>query len=90
MIELGGNIQLDGFEDLEPGLLVVVKKMVGSQAKKLGEEKGEFDKLTIIRTNKEVKAILTQGDKTFEGKGKEDNLFFALSKAMEQLKQEIK
>ncbi len=90
MIELGGNIQLDGFEELQPGLLIVVKKMVGSQAKKISEEKGDFDKLIVIKEDKAVKSNLVQGDKDFEGKAEAENLFFALSQSLEDLRKNIK
>ena len=30
MIELGGNIKLENFEAIEPGQLIVIKKIAGS------------------------------------------------------------
>lgn len=87
MIELGGNIVLEGFDDLEPGLLVVIKKMVGSLAKQISEEKGEFDKLEVKKDNNKVVSKISKGDKVFEAESNEKNLFFSLSKSLEELKQ---
>lgn len=87
MIELGGSIILEGFDDLEPGLLVVVKKMVGSLAKTISEEKGEFDKLEVIKDNNKVSAKVSKGDKSFDAEADEKNLFYSLSKSLGELKQ---
>ena len=38
MIELGGNINLDNFEEIEKGQLIVVKKVVGNYTKKISEK----------------------------------------------------
>ena len=35
MLELGGNIQLSGFSNIEPSKMIVIKKMVGNHVKKL-------------------------------------------------------
>ena len=47
MIELGGNIKLVGFKELEPAQLIVIKKIVGNFAKKLNDHKGTFEELTL-------------------------------------------
>lgn len=88
MIELGTQITLDGFESLEPAKLVVVKKFVGTHAKKLSEQKGVFEKLEITLKEEggfEVAATLTKGGKKIEEKDTDANLFFALGKVFEEL-----
>ena len=47
MIELGGNIVLNGFRDLEPPELVVVKKIVGTYARKFADQLGEETRLQL-------------------------------------------
>ena len=38
MMKLGGNIVLDGCDNLEPATLIVLKKMVGNYARKISEK----------------------------------------------------
>lgn len=46
-IELGGEITLKGFGDLDGGELVVVKKLVGRYARKLSENSNGYKGLTV-------------------------------------------
>ncbi len=46
-VELGGNIFLTGFNVVEPGMLVVVKKIVGTYAKKFSENIKGFENLSL-------------------------------------------
>lgn len=52
MIELGGNITLSGFKDLDHAELIVVKKVVGSYARRMSDTDKKFESLTV--TMKEV------------------------------------
>ncbi|KYK25613.1 hypothetical protein AYK26_05735 [Euryarchaeota archaeon SM23-78] len=47
MIELGGNITLVGFKEIERGELVVVKKIVGSYARKMSDTVSGFESITV-------------------------------------------
>ncbi len=47
MIELGGNIKLVGFRDVEPAKLIVVKKVVGNYARKFAEQITSFEELLV-------------------------------------------
>ncbi|MBI4154022.1 hypothetical protein HY501_01680, partial [Candidatus Woesearchaeota archaeon] len=76
---------LDGFEQLDPGILVVVKKVVGSYAKKFNENKGQFSKFEVVRNGNQVTFRVTAEHSTVEGSAEEPNLFFALSNAMSNL-----
>lgn len=81
MIELGGNIKLEGFDSMEPGQLVVVKKIVGSFAKKVADEDG-FDSFEVKKSENSVKVRIVKGEKVKETSASEPNLFFSLSKAL--------
>jgi len=91
-ITLGGNIELVGFKELEPGELVVVKKVVGNYAKDMGEKNKEFEKLTLTLEkegeNFKVKALLKAG-KDFNAEETEDNLFFAMDKSLKKIVNEL-
>ena len=46
-MQLGGNIQLIGFRELDPAKLIVVKKMVGNYVKKIEEKTHNFEKIAV-------------------------------------------
>ena len=87
MIELGDTIILDGFDNIEPIQLIVIKKVVGSFAKNLTEKKGEFDKLEIKKIDNKILVKITKGDDSFEAEAGESNLFCSLSKALDEANQ---
>lgn len=86
MIELGGNIKLDGFHEIEPAMLVVIKKIVGNYAKKINEQAFEFGELSLLLDNSnkkfKIKASLLSNTKNLSSESMENNLFFALDNAL--------
>lgn len=85
MIELGGNIKLENFENLDPIKLVVVKKVVGNYAKKISE-KSPFQELKLILTAEfKVEAVLTKDSKETKADSSDKNLFYALNQALDNL-----
>lgn len=89
MIELGGSIKLINFENLEPALLIVVKKIVGNYTKKISETLKDFKSIEISLDSEEQYKIkvLVEADKKYESEAKDKNLFFALNAALQQIKQ---
>lgn len=99
VLELGGNIELNGFSELDKATMVIVKKMIGSFAKKLNEHNVELGKITV-----QLKHIhKEQGKGKFEIHAKVDsdgkiatseivqpNLFFALDEALKKIKNQLK
>jgi len=85
MIKLGGNIVLDGCDDLEPATLIILKKMVGNYARKISE-KNTFDELRINLQNDDNNYKLEVQLKTKEGENvkavEDNNLFFALNNVL--------
>ena len=43
-ISLGGNIELNGFQDIENAKLVVLKKIIGNYVKQIQEKKSDYEK----------------------------------------------
>ena len=92
MIELGGNIFLEGFNELNGGEMVIIKKLVGNYVKEITDLKGNFEKLSLNlnRSNlgeKDVfhlQAELHAGDK-FNSEARDGNLFFAIDKAFKDI-----
>jgi len=96
-IELGGDISLEGFTDLDGGELVVVKKLVGRYARKLSEASKDYSglKVTLKKVHKtegsekyELHALATLKKKKLTSEVVDRNLFMALdsvlSKVVEQ------
>ena len=87
-LELGGNITLTGFSNLEKSKLVVLKKIVGNYAKTIGEKK-KFEKLILTMANKEnkhkIKAEVIFEGNTITSEKKEDNIFIALDSALKEI-----
>ena len=87
MIELGGNIKLEGFDNIEPSKLVVIKKIVGNFVKNLEAENKVSLTLTLSEQNPEFKidAALTINEKNKTSSVTEKNLFFALNNVLTKL-----
>lgn len=85
-MELGGNIILNGFENLPSGELVIVKKIVGQFAKQLSENVNGFEGIEVEHTNfnnsTEIKTKLKISGEVKESSAKDKNIFIALSKSI--------
>ncbi len=88
-MELGGNIELINFDNLETQKLIVVKKMVGNYAKNM-KEASEFNKLIVTLNEDEVKANLTANGKEYNATAIDSNLFFALDKSLSKIIKDLK
>jgi len=94
-INLGLNIQLVGFNNIDKMELSAAKKIIGSMANKI-KEKIEFEELKIrLKTQKSINVIY-QIDINLNGKGKsfnaisEDrNLFIGLNEGFKRIFNEI-
>ena len=90
--QLGGNIDLVGFRQVDGGSMIVVKKLVGNYARKFSDRLAAFERLTLT-----VKPVHhTEGGSSmyelhakvcFDGKSSnadttDHNLFFAVDKVL--------
>lgn len=82
MVLLGGNITVEGFENEEPGKLVVAKKMVGLFVKKAIEALGKADSFRVVKKDNAISVEIKSGEKIIESSAEEANLFMCLSKAL--------
>ncbi|MEK6974597.1 MAG: hypothetical protein AABW41_05170 [Nanoarchaeota archaeon] len=93
MIQLGGNITLDGFE-LEPSSLVIVKKIVGNYAKNIYTNITSFENLNIRLKEgsslKEIESVLLVNNNEVSVIASDPNLFFALDKSLALLVEKAK
>ncbi|MCF7860682.1 hypothetical protein K9M79_00430 [Candidatus Woesearchaeota archaeon] len=98
MIQLGGNIELTGFRELDRSIMIIVKKMVGNYVKKFTERLEGFEKLsltlkTVHQTEKsekyEIKAMLVHKGKIHNSERVEYNLFVAIDEALKALEASV-
>ena len=95
MIELGGNIKLIGFNELDAASLIVVKKITGNYARKISEKvNSTVDELSLELKNtddaqKGINSNLKIKDKTINAEVQDINLFYALDKALSKLLKEV-
>jgi len=99
MIELGGNITLAGFKDLDHAELIVVKKLVGSYTRKMSDSLKDFENLTVTmkgvhKTPKsqkyEIHGKLMAGGKPYTSEVVDRNLFVALDSSLKKILTEIR
>ena len=97
-IAIGGNIQLTGFHELEPAMMIVLKKIIGNHARKFSDQCTNFNGLHLTlkivhKTDKsekyELHGMLIANDKQYTSEITERNLFFALAEVLKKLEKEV-
>ena len=99
VMQLGGNIELSGFREIDSASMIVLKKIVGNYAKKMSEIAEKFEKLHLTmkpvhETEKseiyEIHAKLMNNGKPFVSEAAERNLFVAVDNALKKVMSEIR
>ena len=94
MIKLGGNIELEGFEALEPAKLVVIKKVVGNYARQMADSGKGFERLAITITQKgsmfDIRASAVFNGKETSKDVADSKLFYGLDNVLAGLLNGIK
>tara|TARA_Y100000310_G_C20662396_1_gene805481 strand:- start:504 stop:776 length:273 start_codon:yes stop_codon:yes gene_type:complete len=86
MIELGGNIKLEGFEELPREKLIVFKKIIGSFTREISEQDTQFKQILVTLEGEYKIKIEISGKKETISEIQDKNLFFALSMAIKEAK----
>ncbi len=98
-MQLGGNIELIGFGEIDRAQLVVVKKIVGTYAKKFSEFLKDFEKLSLSMKaihdvekagSYELNAKLIAGGRPTFASITDRNLFFAIDKVLKKIEEMLK
>ena len=97
-MQLGGNIELSGFRDIDGASMVVLKKIIGNYGRRFSEIADKFESLKITmkpihETEKsekyEIHAQLIADGKPFVSEVVERNLFVAVDNALKKIVNEI-
>jgi hypothetical protein len=98
-INLGDSIQLSGFKQVDRSNMIIVKKIVGSQVRKLQDMVEGFERLKIHlkpihkteqNMNHELHAELIYSGKLMNSQTTNRNIFMGLSDIFNSLENQIK
>ena len=95
---LGANIELSGFRDIDSSSMVVVRKIIANHLRRIGELSRKMEKLHITlkpvhereKSEKyEVHAKLLNNGKVFVSEITDRNLFVAVDSVLQKLTNEL-
>ncbi len=86
-VRLGGNIELFGVENLDGATMIVLKKIIGTYARKFSE-KG-LDRLSVALAENEVKVEAVSQGNVHSAQAAHSNLFFSLDQALKEIQQKL-
>lgn len=100
VVELGGNIELSGFKDIDKINNQVINKIVGNYTRKFRDGCNNFEKLQLHlkkihktenakNTQIEMHAKLLDNGKLFNAEIIDRNLYFALDAVLKKLETEV-
>lgn len=90
IVELGGNIQLNGFSQVDGATMIILKKVVGNYAKKLSERCSKFERLIItMESEGKVNAEVINEGNSITAENEDNNLFFALDKVLKEIENKL-
>ncbi len=97
-IELGGNIELQGFRELGSAKLIVVKKIVGNYVRKIDDETENFEKLILTMKQIgqpdahkfELHGKLMDNGKPITAEAVDYNIFYALDRVLEGMRSQLR
>ena len=99
VLQLGGNIELSGFSELDGGMMIVLKKIIGNHARRMNEKTKNFEKLSLTvksvhekETNKiyELHVKLIDNGKPITSSNEHRNLFIAVDSALKSVMAQLK
>ena len=97
-MQLGGNIELSGFRDIDGASMVVLKKIIGNYGRRFSEIAEKFESLKVTmkpvhETEKsekyEIHAQLMADGKSYVSEVVERNLFVAVDSVLKKIENEI-
>ena len=97
LMQLGGNIELSGFRDIDGASMVVLKKIIGNYGRKLSEISDKFEALKIAMATNEteksekykIHAQLMIDGKSVVSEVAERNLFVAVDSTLKKIESQI-
>jgi ribosome-associated translation inhibitor RaiA len=97
-INLGNQIVLSGFNELDGGSMVILRKMIGNEVRKLSDRCEQFQELKLVMKkvhetkasqSYEVRGNIIDNGRTFHSEFTDRNVFMTVSKVLEKLEHEL-
>ena len=90
IVELGGNIRLNGFSSIDGASMIILKKIIGNFAKQVSEKLPNFEKLSItIEPEGKFSAEVINEGNSITANVEDPNLFIALDKVLKEIDSKI-
>lgn len=92
--QLGGNIELVGFGEIDGGSMIILKKIIGSYARRFSDRLNGIDKLTV-RMKKvgssqfEVSSLLVKEGQQYPSELTEYNLFVCIDQTLKKIESAV-
>ena len=89
-ITLGGNIELNGFQNADGGTRTIVMKMIGQFTKDAQAKCSKFEKIAVnLSGNYDVSVVLYDNGKEIIGKASSSNALIAFGDAIRDLQAKL-
>ena len=90
ILQMGGNISLTGFSEMDSRTMIILKKIIGNYAKRMSTKTDNFEKLTMsmktVHNNQfEIHAQMIDNGKQFSSENIDRNLFIAVDNALKKI-----
>jgi ribosome-associated translation inhibitor RaiA len=86
-VRLGGNIELFGVDKFDGATMIVLKKIIGTYARKFSE-KG-VDRLAVSFSEKEVKVEASSQGNALTSSALHSNVFFGVDSALKEIERQL-
>lgn len=88
--QLGGNIELAGFKEVDGGSMIILKKIIGSYARKFSDKLNGIEKLSISvkkvgNSQFEVSGALHKEGQQYNSEIVDYNLFVGIDKVLKKI-----
>ena len=92
--QLGGNIELAGFREIDGGSMIVLKKIIGNYARKFSDRLEGIDKLSLTlkkihdsggKPKYELHCMLASKGQQYTSELTDYNLFFVVDKVLKNV-----
>ena len=96
--QLGGNIELAGFREIDGGSMIVLKKIIGNYARRFSDRLQNVEKLSLTLKKVhdsggsprfEVHCLLAAGGQQYNSDLTDFNLFFVTDKVLKNIESTV-
>ena len=86
-VRLGGNIELFGVESLDGATMIVLKKIIGTYARKFSET--GLERLSVAFDGSHIKVEAVSQGNVHSASADNTNLFFSLDQALKEIQEKL-